>query len=43
MVNTEDTFATACHLLKIRRDPQLDGKPVMAMFDKQELLETPQP
>jgi len=33
VINTEDTFATACKLLHIPLDPRIDGKPVVPIFD----------
>ena len=33
VINTEDTFATACKLLHVPLDPRLDGKPVVPIFD----------
>ncbi len=37
-INTEDTFATACHVLKLPLDKRLDGKPVMEIFEVDEML-----
>lgn len=34
MVETEDTFATACYLLGIARSPELDGKPIIEVLEK---------
>ena len=40
IINTEDTFATACFLLGIPRSPELDGKPIMEILqDRGELLQ----
>lgn len=33
IINTEDTFATACHILNLPLSPQVDGKPVLEAFD----------
>jgi len=33
VINTEDTFATACRLLRIQPDPRIDGKPVLPIFE----------
>lgn len=33
VINTEDTFATASHVLKLPLDPRLDGKPIREIFD----------
>ena len=33
VINTEDTFATACYVLKIPLKKQIDGKPVKEIFD----------
>jgi predicted AlkP superfamily pyrophosphatase or phosphodiesterase len=39
VINTEDTFATACHLLGLNPGPDIDGKPVMEILeDRGELL-----
>lgn len=35
-VNTEDTFATACFLLNIQMDEDLDGKPILQAFEQHE-------
>ena len=39
IINTEDTFATACHVLKLPLDKRLDGKPVMEIFEVGEMLQ----
>ena len=39
IINTEDTFATACHVLKLPLDKRLDGKPVLAIFEAGEMLQ----
>ena len=40
-INTEDTFATACHLLGVKPSTAIDGKPVLeAMECETELLTT---
>ncbi len=33
-INTEDTFATACFVLGLPIDSQIDGKPIQAIFSK---------
>ena len=33
-VNTEDTFATACYVLGIPPPADIDGKPILAIFEK---------
>jgi hypothetical protein len=33
-VNTEDTFATACYLLKIPIDEDVDGKAVLQVMEE---------
>ncbi len=38
-INTEDTFATACHILKLPLDKRLDGKPITEIFAVTELLQ----
>ncbi len=38
VVNTEDTFATVCYLMGIAVDPAIDGKPVMEIVQRDELL-----
>jgi predicted AlkP superfamily pyrophosphatase or phosphodiesterase len=35
-VNTEDTFATACFVMNIQMDEDLDGKPVLQAFEQHE-------
>jgi arylsulfatase A-like enzyme len=44
-LSTFDTFATACHVLKIPLPPDLDGQPVLEMYVDAELLQpaTPTP
>ncbi len=37
-VNTEDTFATACYVLGIPLPADIDGKPVLAIFEKPDEL-----
>ena len=37
-INTEDTFATVCYLMGLTVDTRLDGKPVMQIIERQELL-----
>jgi predicted AlkP superfamily pyrophosphatase or phosphodiesterase len=37
-VNTEDTFATVCYLMGVPFDPMIDGKPVMEIVQRDELL-----
>jgi predicted AlkP superfamily pyrophosphatase or phosphodiesterase len=37
-VNTEDTFATACHVLKIPLPPKTEGRPVLPAFVDLDLL-----
>jgi predicted AlkP superfamily pyrophosphatase or phosphodiesterase len=37
-VDTEDTFATACHFLGIRPSPRIDGKAVLQIVEATELL-----
>ncbi len=34
VVNTEDTFATACYLLKIPMDEDVDGKAVLQVMEE---------
>jgi predicted AlkP superfamily pyrophosphatase or phosphodiesterase len=38
VVNTEDTFATACWMLGIPIEPGLDGKPITQIIQQDELL-----
>ena len=38
VINTEDTFATACYVLGLPLDKRLDGKPVKEIFVEDELL-----
>jgi predicted AlkP superfamily pyrophosphatase or phosphodiesterase len=38
VVNTEDTFATVCYLMGVPFDPMIDGKPVMEIVQRDELL-----
>jgi predicted AlkP superfamily pyrophosphatase or phosphodiesterase len=38
VVNTEDTFATVCYLMGVPVDPAIDGKPVMEIVQRDELL-----
>lgn len=42
-LSTFDTFATACHVLKIPLPPDLDGQPVLEMFVDAELLQPAAP
>lgn len=37
-VNTEDTFATACHFLGLRMPQEVAGKPVLKVLDPGELM-----
>ena len=37
-INTEDTFATVCYLLAIRRDPTIDGKPIAQIVETSDLM-----
>lgn len=38
VVNTEDTFATVCYLMGLPVDPSIDGKPVMEIVQRDELM-----
>ena len=37
-INTEDTFATACHVLKLPLDKNIDGKPIKEIFSVEQLM-----
>jgi len=39
IVNTEDTFATACYFLGMKPSPGIDGKPVTQIIRRDELLQ----
>jgi predicted AlkP superfamily pyrophosphatase or phosphodiesterase len=39
IINTEDTFATACYVLKLPLGKLLDGKPIKEIFEVGELIE----
>ena len=38
VVDTQDTFATACHFLALRHSPRIDGKAVTQIVDSPELI-----
>jgi len=38
-VRTEDTFATACHMLGLAVPGEIDGKPVLQILEQRELLQ----
>jgi len=38
-VNTEDTFATACYFLGLGPSPRIDGKAIVQVVDRPELLQ----
>jgi predicted AlkP superfamily pyrophosphatase or phosphodiesterase len=40
VIDTEDTFATACYLLAIPIERKVDGKPITEIVQRDELLET---
>ena len=37
-INTEDTFATACRVLKLSLDKNIDGKPIKEIFSVEQLM-----
>ncbi|HVT90988.1 MAG TPA: ectonucleotide pyrophosphatase/phosphodiesterase [Tepidisphaeraceae bacterium] len=38
-IHTEDTFATACYILGLTPPPGVDGKPILQIFPRKELLQ----
>jgi predicted AlkP superfamily pyrophosphatase or phosphodiesterase len=38
VINTEDTFATVCYLMGVAVDRSIDGKPIMEIVQRDELL-----
>jgi predicted AlkP superfamily pyrophosphatase or phosphodiesterase len=43
IINTEDTFATACYVLNLPLDKRLDGKPIKEIFEVKEMLQEKKP
>ena len=38
VIDTQDTFATACNILSLHPDSPVDGKPITEIFEQAELL-----